>query len=184
MLRSRLIPILAAAAALALVLAACENRSGDPTTDFSLGGGSTVVGVTPTPTVEPPPTSPPTPTPAPGPPGGGAPTAPPPSNGGGSSGGGDGAADAGRTVFLSAGCTACHTVDSVPGASGSIGPNLSAVASLAGSRVGGLSAQDYLLQSLEEPGAFVVDGFGPIMPGGLATGDDLDNLVAFLLTLN
>lgn len=179
MLRNRtLFCLISLAAVAALVLVACENRGGDPTTIFSLGGGSTVVGVTPTPTASAPPTSPPTFTPQPGPVGGEATVVPAPSDGSGG-----GAAGSGLEVFLSTGCVACHTVGSVQGAVGEVGPNLSTVASLAGSRVEGLSAEGYLRQSIEDPGAFLVEGFGPLMPGGLATGDDLDNLVAFLLTL-
>ncbi len=90
----------------------------------------------------------------------------------------------GLTVFLSAACTACHTIDSVPEAVGEIGPNLSTVASTAGSRVDGLTAEEYLWQSITDPSAFLVDGYGNLQPTGLVPDEtDLDNLIAYLLTL-
>lgn len=96
----------------------------------------------------------------------------------------DGAkADAGKQVFQRAGCTACHTVAGVPGATGQVGPELNGVATRAGTRVSGLSAVEYLRQSITTPDAFVVPNFSPVMPANLAQGADLDNLVAFLLTL-
>ena len=87
---------------------------------------------------------------------------------------------AGRQVFLTAGCVACHTIDGI--SSGMIGPNLTTVASVAGTREPGVSAADYIGKSIETPGAFVVDGFSNLMPLGLASGQQLDDLVAFLLT--
>lgn len=92
-----------------------------------------------------------------------------------------GNADRGKQVFLSAGCTACHTIQGVPEAIGEVGPELTNVLAVAGTRVSGLSAEDYLRQSILEPGALVVEGFAPLMPAGLvAEGTSLDDLVAFL----
>ena len=84
---------------------------------------------------------------------------------------------------MGAGCTACHTIDGLEGATGNIGPNLTTVGVRARARVVGVSADVYLRTSVENPTAFVVEGFPPAMPGGLASGTDLDNLVAFLLSL-
>ncbi|MEE9284721.1 MAG: cytochrome c oxidase subunit II, partial [Dehalococcoidia bacterium] len=66
-------------------------------------------------------------------------------------------------MFTEGGCTACHTIDTVPVARGVIGPDLTHVASVAGQRVAGLSAEEYLRQSIQEPNAFVVEGFAPLM---------------------
>lgn len=67
---------------------------------------------------------------------------------------------------------------------GQIGPALDGLAGRAGQRVAGLTAEVCLRQSVLEPGAFLVDGFGPLMPPGLVSaGDDLDDLVASLSTL-
>src|SRR5688572_28030914 len=58
-------------------------------------------------------------------------------------------------------CRTCHTI----GQSGALRfPDLAGVAGRAAERVQGLSALDYLAQSLYEPDAFVVPGFNPGMP--------------------
>ena len=135
MLRKKLLPMLAAAAAAVLILAACgEYEGGEPTAVFTIGGDSIVFGFTPTPTADPPPTPTVTPKPEPGLLG------PTPASEVTNGEGGEGAAGPGLTVFINAGCTACHMIDGVPEAVGEIGPNLSAVASSAGSRVDGLTA--------------------------------------------
>lgn len=91
----------------------------------------------------------------------------------------------GQAVFLQAGCTACHTISGI--SSGNVGPVLDGLASLAGSRVSGLTAQEYVRQSIEDPSAFVVEGFTDgIMPPNFAevlSEDQINDLVAFLLTL-
>ena len=178
MLRKKLLPLLAATAAVALILTACgEYESGDPTAVFTIGGDSLVFGFTPTPTAAPPPTPTVTPKPTPGPVG--PPGTPPPP---GTPGTGD--AGPGLTVFLNAGCTACHMIDGVPDAIGDIGPNLSAVASSAGARVDGLTAEQYLRQSVSEPSEHLVDDYDNLMPAGLVPDQaDFDNLIAYLLTL-
>jgi len=89
----------------------------------------------------------------------------------------------GRNVFLTAECTGCHTIDGLDGATGTIGPNLTTAENRVGSRVAGLSAEAYLRQSVQEPGEFLVPDFGNFMPPNLASGQNLDNLVAYLLTL-
>ncbi len=165
-----------AALAAALLVTACGGGDAQGTpTPFSLGGDSRVVGVTPTPTAGRPPTRAPKPTAtaaATATPGG--PTAPPPTGG----------AAAGRDVFLNSGCTACHTIDSIPQARGSLGPNLTTVGAHAGDRKPGISADAYLRESVTTPGAFIVQGFQNVMPPGLVPpGPDLDNLVEFLLSL-
>jgi cytochrome c oxidase subunit 2 len=87
----------------------------------------------------------------------------------------------GRTVFLTKGCTACHSRE---GASmtGQIGPDLTDLAARAGSRVPGLDAESYVRQSVLEPQAFTVQGFGPLMPTLPLTDPELDALVEFLLS--
>ncbi len=96
--------------------------------------------------------------------------------------GGD--ATAGQAVFLGKGCGACHTVQGLAGAAGAIGPDLTQLATNAASRIAGTSAEAYIRQSIEDPPAFLVEGFGPIMPATRrSTMDDteFENLVAFLL---
>ena len=45
-----------------------------------------------------------------------------------------------------------------------VGPELTHIGSDAGQRVPGTAASDYLKESLLNPGAFVVEGFAPMMP--------------------
>jgi mono/diheme cytochrome c family protein len=63
----------------------------------------------------------------------------------------------GRVVFIEAGCVACHTVSGV--SSATIGPVLDGLASRAGDTVAGLSAEDYIRESILNPNAYIVDGF-------------------------
>lgn len=64
---------------------------------------------------------------------------------------------------------------------GNVGPDLTAVATVAGSRVPGLAAADYLRQSIREPRAFVVSGFSPQMPTLGLSDDEIEAVVTFLL---
>ncbi len=94
-------------------------------------------------------------------------------------------AERGEAVFFdsSSTCILCHAID---GQGGTRGPDLSRVASIAGDRVAGLSAEDYLRQSILDPKAYVVDGFDPIMPESVVNvlgEDNFQDIVAFLLTL-
>ncbi len=90
----------------------------------------------------------------------------------------------GATLGASAGCQICHSLQ--PGVQ-LVGPSLAGVATRAETRVPGLPAEQYLMQSLVDPDAHVVEGFQPgQMRPDLAqalTQQQLDDLVAFLLTL-
>jgi cytochrome c551/c552 len=98
----------------------------------------------------------------------------------GAVGGGD--AGNGETLFTSLGCVGCHSVDT---AEDGTGPSLRGVATRAGERVAGLSAEEYLHQSLVEPEAYVVEGFDPVMPSFADQPEQaLNDLVAFLMTLD
>ncbi len=88
----------------------------------------------------------------------------------------------GQQVFKQ-NCGACHALspDTIV-----VGPSLAGVAA----RVAGLSpdldARQYLELSILKPDAYVVQGFSDVMPrdfGKKLTGEELDALVAFLLTL-
>ena len=87
----------------------------------------------------------------------------------------------GRTVFLTKGCTGCHSRD---GASdkGFVGPDLTGLADRAGDRVEGLSAEEYVRQSVLDPQAYIVDGYGSQMPVLPVDTEELDALVDFLLS--
>lgn len=93
--------------------------------------------------------------------------------------------EAGKLVFSSSACGACHAVRTLTGAVGVVGPALDGLASVAGTRKPGLSAEAYIKESIESPGAFTVSGFANIMPPlrGNMTDKQFQDLIAFLLTL-
>ncbi len=89
-------------------------------------------------------------------------------------------------------CLACHQISSVPGAVGTLGPNLDNIGAVAGTRVDGLSAQEYLLESILDPNAFIVPDcpMGPCLPNvmlpnlaDILTAEEIDTIVAYLATL-
>jgi hypothetical protein len=87
-----------------------------------------------------------------------------------------------RVVGSNPGCVTCHSLDEGVVL---VGPSLAGIADRAGSTVPGVSAADYLRQSITEPDAFVVDGFVEgQMPGGWdesLSPLQIDSLVDFLL---
>jgi len=97
----------------------------------------------------------------------------------------DGDPAAGQKVFVSKTCITCHTVTKVPEAKGTIGPKLDGLYARAGSRKPGMSADDYIKESVENPTAFVVPTFQPAMPPLRSTMSDQEfkDLQAFLHTL-
>ena len=85
-------------------------------------------------------------------------------------------------------CVTCHTVGGVPEAVGLLGPDLSSIGTEAASRQPGVSAEDYLVQSIREPEGFVAEGVERAVPGLMLTAitagltdADVEALVAFLL---
>lgn len=94
-------------------------------------------------------------------------------------------AERGEAVFFDSAstCILCHAI---AGQGGTRGPDLSGVASRAVGRVTGVSAEEYIRQSILDPKAYVVDGFDPIMPANVINvlgQDDFEDIVAFLMTL-
>ena len=95
-------------------------------------------------------------------------------------------ASQGREVFeaRAIGCTVCHSVD--PGGNG-VGPSLAGVGAVAGSRVEGLTAEQYLRQSIFLPDQYIVDGWpaGQMLPiyRERLSETELEALIAYLLTL-
>lgn len=86
----------------------------------------------------------------------------------------------GRQVFQKLDCGRCHFID---GEGGRIGPDLNGIGTVAGARVAGMTAEDYIRQHILTPGFYVVPGYNDVMPRGLARNlspSDLDALVAYL----
>jgi mono/diheme cytochrome c family protein len=92
----------------------------------------------------------------------------------------------GREIFGAVGCSGCHAVDGV--SAEAVGPDLSRVASVAASRQPGLTSEEYLREAILIPNAYYVEGFEQTaestMCGGVLSEEQLDELVAFLLTLD
>lgn len=90
----------------------------------------------------------------------------------------------GRVIFLTSACADCHTISGL--SDGTVGPPLDGLADRAGDRVPGLSAEEYIRQSLLEPSAYVVEGYDDLMPANIAeefSEEEFENLMAFLLSL-
>ena len=96
---------------------------------------------------------------------------------------GGGAAPEGVPASFVTTCGICHTVESA-GTTGVIGPDLTYIGDIAGTRTN-LSAEEYIRQSILEPGAFIAPDYTPLMTAGLhdVLGDDYEAVVAYLLTL-
>lgn len=86
-------------------------------------------------------------------------------------------------------CFTCHVlnIDAVSPWIGNIGPALNGVADRAAtSRASatGLSAAEYLYQSIQEPTSYLVPGFGPLMPQLVVDDCQLQAIVAYLCTVS
>jgi mono/diheme cytochrome c family protein len=88
----------------------------------------------------------------------------------------------GRDVFSKAGCVECHSIAGL--SDGAAGPDLSRIGTDAATRKSGLSAEMYLRESFLLPNAHRVEGYpDDVQCGGVLSHSQLDDLVAFLLTL-
>jgi cytochrome c oxidase subunit 2 len=97
-------------------------------------------------------------------------------------GGSDAAVAQGKQLFVSKTCVGCHTLAAVPGATGTTGPDLDGVGTRAATRKPGMSAEDYIRESIHTPGAFTVPNYpAGVMPTIQMTDDELSALVALLL---
>ena len=114
----------------------------------------------------------------------------PPAPAGGAAAG----ASPGQTLFVgTAACASCHTIEGV--AQGVLGPPLDGLASVAGNRISGYSAEEYIRESILEPDAYTAgtaDGLpqdyqeglmSATMAGIVLSDEDVEALVEFLLQL-
>jgi len=86
----------------------------------------------------------------------------------------------GRQIYRKLDCGRCHFID---GQGGRLGPELTHIGTAAAGREAGMSAEDYVRESVTSPGAYVVPGYNDVMPRGLVrtlSPADLDALVRFL----
>ncbi len=95
-------------------------------------------------------------------------------------------------AITKAGCTACHVIPGVPGAVGMVGPDLSNIGAEAATRVEGMSAEEYIHQSIVDPNAVIAPKCptGDCLPGlmpqtfaDMLTTDEIDAIVNYLATL-
>lgn len=90
--------------------------------------------------------------------------------------------DEGRQLFEQH-CSTCHSVD--PNRRSSYGPDLSNIGAVAGQRVSNQSAQQYLLESIVDPGAYRAPGTYAAMPADIAKDlepAEIASLVGYLMT--
>ena len=103
-------------------------------------------------------------------------------------------ASPGQALFVgTAACASCHTIQGV--AQGVLGPPLDGIASAAGNRISGYSAEDYIRESIVEPDAYTAgtadglsqdyqEGLMSATMAGIALSDeDVEALVEYLLSL-
>jgi mono/diheme cytochrome c family protein len=89
----------------------------------------------------------------------------------------------GKQVYREKNCASCHRIGSE---GGTVGPPLTHIATAAETRRPEMTAEEYIRESIRDPGAYVVPGYPDSMPRGLDRGmtqEDFDDLVLFLLTL-
>ena len=100
-----------------------------------------------------------------------------------------GLAAQGQAVFTGTGiCMTCHTIEGVPGAVGVIGPDLTHIATDAANRQPGVSARDYITESIVNPESYVAADVERAVPGLMTTAivanltdADVEALVEFLM---
>ncbi|MEP7285373.1 MAG: c-type cytochrome [Chloroflexota bacterium] len=79
-------------------------------------------------------------------------------------------------------CSTCHST----GHDKIVGPGLGGLSVVAGQRVPGQSATDYIQNSIINPSAYIRPGFENIMPpifGTVLSDQDIADLIAYLMTL-
>lgn len=92
----------------------------------------------------------------------------------------------GRALFsrAPANCATCHLLE--PDAV-RIGPSLAGIATRAATRIPGMSAEEYIRNSIISPGDYIVEGFPDAMQknlGDVLTSQQINDLIAFLMTLS
>jgi cytochrome c oxidase subunit 2 len=94
----------------------------------------------------------------------------------------------GRVIYETGGaagipCMSCHSLDGTT----IVGPSWQGIRERAATRVEGMSAEDYIRQSIEDPTAYVVDGYQPVMPdvfGEKLSDEDINNIIAYMYSLD
>jgi cytochrome c2 len=83
-----------------------------------------------------------------------------------------------------AGCKTCHSLEAGVTI---VGPSLAGIASRAGSREAGKTAEEYLHESIVDPNQYIAEGYpADVMPKTYEKElnyEEIDSLVAYLITL-
>lgn len=80
-------------------------------------------------------------------------------------------------------CNTCHLVDSEAML---VGPGLLNISEVAETRIEGMTAEEYLYESIVHPNDFIVEGFAGAMPttyGDMLSDDEIYAIVAYLMSL-
>ena len=88
----------------------------------------------------------------------------------------------GRSIY-SQRCASCHSLDAKVVLTG---PPLAGIADTAWYRIPGTAPEEYIRNSILKPDDYLVEGFADVMQknfGELLTSEELDSLIAFLMTL-
>ncbi len=91
--------------------------------------------------------------------------------------------DDGREIFEDR-CASCHAIDQRGGPE--YGPNLASIGAVAANRVEGMSAEQYLAESILKPDAFRGQGVNAVMPADISAGlsrEEVLSIAGFLGTL-
>ncbi|MGD8732175.1 MAG: c-type cytochrome [Anaerolineales bacterium] len=88
------------------------------------------------------------------------------------------------TESVSSACAGCHSLDGSQKEGENAGPSMQGIAETAATRTD-QTAEEYLRESITNPGAFIVEGYRNNMEQGyqyLLTEEEINDLVAFMLT--
>ena len=105
-----------------------------------------------------------------------------------------GDADAGVDAYLAQGCTGCHGLPDSPAENHlGVGPHLGNIANVGADRVPGMSAEQYIYESILDPNAFIVEEcpLGPCVEPSqmrmdypdVLTEQGMADLIAYYMTL-
>jgi mono/diheme cytochrome c family protein len=91
-------------------------------------------------------------------------------------------AKSGEQIFTAAGCAGCHTFGPA-GSNGTIGPDLDDLQAAATKYAKNQTPEEYVRESIVQPDAFLVPGFGNAMPSfeGRLTDEQIQALTDYLL---
>ncbi len=85
----------------------------------------------------------------------------------------------GQRLFVD-NCSPCHST----GTDTKVGPGLGGIFERAQTRVPGLSAEEYITHSIQDPSAFIVESFSNVMPQSILDEDEIVGMIEYLKTLD